>query len=213
MPTSKAIEGCIQFPVEFCFHPERDQVGSAATDDVRNIVYFDLETMRAADEVGGWKHIDKMGMSIGVTYSTGNREYSIYQESEVNDLIEELQRADLVVGFNHIRFDYEVLHGYTPLDLRQLPSLDLMVDLQQKLSHRLKLDSIASATFGAEKIADGLQALKWYKQGKILEIAEYCCYDVKITKMVHEFGAENGCVFYNNRFGKVLNVDVDWSTA
>ena len=58
------------------------------TDDVRNIVYFDLETMRAADEVGGWKHIDKMGMSIGVTYSTGNREYSIYQESEVNDLIE-----------------------------------------------------------------------------------------------------------------------------
>ncbi|HCV99245.1 MAG TPA: helicase, partial [Verrucomicrobiales bacterium] len=54
---------------------------------------------------------------------------------------------------------------------------------------------------------------KWYKQGKILEIAEYCCYDVKITKMVHEFGAKNGCVFYNNRFGKVLNVDVDWSTA
>ena len=213
MPTSRAIEGCIPFPVEFCFHPERVQVGSAATDDVRNIVYFDLETMRAADEVGGWKHIDKMGMSIGVTYSTGNREYSIYQESEVNDLIEELQRADLVVGFNHIRFDYEVLHGYTPLDLRQLPSLDLMVDLQQKLSHRLKLDSIASATFGAEKIADGLQALKWYKQGKILEIAEYCCYDVKITKMVHEFGAENGCVFYNNRFGKVLNVGVDWSTA
>ena len=213
MPTSRAIEGCIPFPVEFCFHPERDQVGSAATDNVRNIVYFDLETMRAADEVGGWKHIDKMGMSIGVTYSTGNREYSIYQESEVNDLIEELQRADLVVGFNHIRFDYEVLHGYTPLDLRQLPSLDLMVDLQQKLSHRLKLDSIASATFGAEKIADGLQALKWYKQGKILEIAEYCCYDVKITKMVHEYGAENGCVFYNNRFGKVLNVDVDWSTA
>ena len=213
MPTSRAIEGCISFPVEFCFHPERYQVGSAATDDVRNIVYFDLETMRAADEVGGWKHIDKMGMSIGVTYSTGNGEYSIYQESEVNDLIEELQRADLVVGFNHIRFDYEVLHGYTPLDLRQLPSLDLMVDLQQKLSHRLKLDSISNATFGAEKIADGLQALKWYKQGKILEIAEYCCYDVKITKMVHEFGAENGCVFYNNRFGKVLNVDVDWSTA
>ena len=46
------------------FPSERYQVGSAATDDVRNIVYFDLETMRAADEVGGWKHIDKMGMSI-----------------------------------------------------------------------------------------------------------------------------------------------------
>ncbi|SVD47975.1 uncharacterized protein METZ01_LOCUS400829, partial [marine metagenome] len=44
---------------------------------VRNIVYFDLETMRSADDVGGWSHIDKMGMSIGVTYSTGNGGYSI----------------------------------------------------------------------------------------------------------------------------------------
>ena len=118
---------------------------------MKNIVYFDLETMRSADDVGGWSHIDKMGMSIGVTYSTGNGGYSIYAESEVNDLIEELQRADLVVGFNHIRFDYEVLHGYTTLDLRQLPSLDLMVDLQETLSHRLKLDSIANATFAQRK--------------------------------------------------------------
>ena len=93
--------------------------------------------MRSADDVGGWGHIDKMGMSIGVTYSTVNGRYSIYAESEVNDLIEELQRADLVVGFNHIRFDYEVLHGYTTLDLRQLPSLDLMVDLQEILSTKL----------------------------------------------------------------------------
>ena len=45
-----------------------------------------------------------------------------------------------------------------------------------------------------------------------MEIAEYCCYDVKITKMVHEFGAGNGCVFYNNRFGKQLSVEIDWST-
>ena len=169
--------------------------------------------MRSADEVGGWNHIDRMGMSIGVTYSTGNGGYSIYAESEVNDLIEELQRADLVVGFNHLRFDYEVLHGYTTLDLRQLPSLDLMVDLQEPLSHSLKLDSIANATFGTEKTADGLQALKWYKQGKLMEIAEYCCYDVKITKMGHEYGAENDCVYYNSRFGKKLSVEGDWSTG
>ena len=36
----------------------------------RNIVYFDLETQRSAQEVGGWDRIRDMGLSIGVTYST-----------------------------------------------------------------------------------------------------------------------------------------------
>ena len=81
---------------------------------MKNIVYFDLETQRSADEVGGWDNISQMGMSIGVTYNTGRGEYTIYSEPKVNDLIRELQRADLVVGFNNLRFDYEVLHGYTP---------------------------------------------------------------------------------------------------
>ena len=46
-----------------------------------------------------------------------------------------------------------------------------------------------------------------------MELAAYCCYDVKITKMVHEYGAENGCVSYNSRFGKNHSVEVDWSTG
>ncbi len=76
---------------------------------VKNIVYFDLETQKSADEVGGWNNISKMGMSVGVTYSTARGEYRIYGENQVTDLINELQRADLVVGFNNLRFDYEVL--------------------------------------------------------------------------------------------------------
>src|SRR5512138_689285 len=128
---------------------------------MKNIVYFDLETQRSADEVGGWDNISRMGMSIGVTYSTGQGGYTIYSEQRINDLIRELQRADLVVGFNNLRFDYEVLHGYTAFDLRQIPTLDMLVDLSNTLQHRLSLDSIATATFGVEKTAEGLQAIQW----------------------------------------------------
>ena len=148
---------------------------------MKNVVYFDLETQKSADEVGGWDKISDMRMSVGVTYSTLRGDYRIYSEKQVNDLINELQRADLVVGFNHLRFDYEVLHGYTSMDLRQLPTLDMLVELQNTLKHRLSLDSIATATFGVEKTAEGLQAIQWFRAGKMLEIAEYCCYDVKIT--------------------------------
>jgi DEAD/DEAH box helicase domain-containing protein len=102
------------------------------------------------------------------------------------------------------------LHGYTALDLRQLPTLDMLVDLQERLQHRLSLDSIATATFGVEKTAEGLQAIQWFKEGKLLEIAEYCCYDVKITRLVHEYGVQYHQLYYNNRFGKKLSVPVKW---
>lgn len=177
---------------------------------MKNIVYFDLETQKSADEVGGWDKIRDMRMSIGVTYSTARGDYKIYGEPDVDDLLKELQRADLVVGFNQLRFDYEVLHGYTVFDLTQLNSLDMLVELQETLKHRLSLDSIANATFGVEKTSEGLQAIRWFKEGKLLEIAEYCCFDVKITKMVHEYGAQNHLLHYVNRFGKKQTVPVTW---
>ena len=176
----------------------------------KNIIYFDLETQKSADEVGGWGNISKMGMSIGVTYSTAGGEYKIYGEKRVDELIKDLQRADLIVGFNNLRFDYEVLHGYTSLDLSQLPTLDMLVELQNTLNHRLSLDSIATATFGVEKTAEGLQAIRWFKDGKLAEIAEYCCYDVKITKLVHEYGRQHRQLHYSNRFGKKMTVPVSW---
>jgi hypothetical protein len=177
---------------------------------LKNIVYFDLETQRSADEVGGWDKISRMGMSIGVIFHAGRGEYVIFGENHIEELLSCLQRADLVVGFNILRFDYEVLHGYTALDLRQLPTLDLMVDLQNKLQHRLSLDAIASATFGLEKTAHGMQALDWFKAGRLLDIAEYCCYDVKLTRLVHEHGSKHRQVHYHDRMGKKRTVPVNW---
>jgi hypothetical protein len=177
---------------------------------VKNIVYFDLETQKSAAEVGGWDRKRDMLMSVGVTYATGDGQYRIFSEAQVDDLVKQLMRADLVVGFNIINFDYSVLTHYTPLDLNQTPTLDLMVDLEKKLGHRLSLDAVAKATLAAPKVADGMTALKWWKEGKLMEIAEYCCFDVKITKAVHEYGQAKGEVLYVDRFGQKKSVKVKW---
>ena len=171
-----------------------------------NIVYFDLETQKSAAEVGGWNKKREMKMSVGVTFSTAWQEYRIFDETHVNDLIQQL----LVVGYNVLNFDYDVLGGYSPLDLSQVPTLDLMKDLEGKLAFRLALDAVARATLNAPKIADGLQALRWWKEGRLLEIAEYCCFDVKITKEVHEYGQRHGEVFYTDRLGQKRAVRVQW---
>ena len=176
-----------------------------------NFVYFDLETMRSANDVGGWDRKADMGMSVGVTFSTAENRYRIYDERNVQELIDELCSADLVIGFNHISFDYEVLMGYTILDLKeQTRNLDLMLDLESELQHRPKLDAIASQTLGESKTAVGTDAIKWWQEGRIMDIAEYCCFDVKVTKMVHEYGAKHGLVKYKNRFNQYLDVPVQW---
>ena len=163
-----------------------------------DIVYFDLETQRTANDVGGWGKKHEMGMSLGVTYSSKDHCYEIFGEDRAEQLVRRLQRADLVVGFNHVRFDYDVLMAYTILDLREnLVSLDLLQEVERIVGHRLKLEDIAQATLGVGKTADGLDAIRWWREGKVLEIAKYCCFDVKVTRLVHEYGAANKKIFFN----------------
>jgi DEAD/DEAH box helicase domain-containing protein len=165
---------------------------------MKNLVYFDLETQRSASEVGGWHKKREMKMSLGVTYSTARGGYLIYGEAEVDELIKELRTADCVIGFNVLHFDYEVLEGYTLFDLSQVPTLDLILQVEKGIGKRVGLDALATETLGIGKTANGLEALKWWKEGKLREIAEYCCYDVKATKELHEYGAKHGHVFYQN---------------
>ncbi|MGI9243634.1 MAG: ribonuclease H-like domain-containing protein [Verrucomicrobiales bacterium] len=178
----------------------------------QDFVYFDLETQRTAADVGGWNNKGDMRMSVGVTYSSATGKYIVYGEDRVSDLIAQLSRADLVLGYNHINFDYAVLEGYHAFSLvDQCVSCDLMVDLEKVCGHRPKLESVASASLGTGKTAQGLDAIKWWREGKFLEVAEYCCYDVKVTKLVHEYGARNGFVKYHDRFGNEQQVEIDWS--
>lgn len=174
-------------------------------------VYFDLETQRTANDAGGWDRKRDMGMSVGVTYSTATGEYRIFPEKRVNDLIDQLRRADLVVGFNILHFDYEVLMGYTVLDLKhQLVTFDMLLDLEKRLGHRLSLEALAQATLGVGKTADGMDAIKWWREGRVLEIAEYCCFDVKVTRLLHEYGCRQHEVFFHDRFGQKRRVATDW---
>ena len=181
-------------------------------------VYFDLETQRSFNDVGGSSNIVKMGVSIACAYSTRTKEYHIYREDELDDLVAMLVKADLVVGHNHVRFDYGVLEAYTVLDLEaQTVNLDMLIDLEKHVGRRLRLDAVASATLGVGKTAVGTDALKWWQQYKksgdnepLLKIAEYCAYDVKVTKCVYEYGKEHGHVKYADNSGNEQIVPVDW---
>ncbi len=113
-------------------------------------------------------------------------------------------------GFNILNFDYPVLKAYTNERLNDLPSLDLLDDLYNKLGFRVGLDALAEATLGKNKSADGLQAIEWFKQGKIEELIAYCRDDVAVTKALYEFGRDNGYVQFRDKFGRAKQVRVSW---
>lgn len=184
----------------------------------KNIVYFDLETQRSFGDVGGFSNKSKMGVSVAVTYSTARGSYEIYAENEMEQLANDLLKADLVVGWNHLQFDYPVLQPYVFHTLaEQTINLDMMLDLETKVGFRLKLDSVASASLGTGKSADGLDALRWWQEHKktgefepLRKIAAYCAMDVKVTKCVHEFALEHGFLKYDDKAGGIAQIAVDW---
>ena len=178
-----------------------------------NIVYFDLETQKVASVVGGWGNIDKMGISVAALYHADKGEYSVYLEKDVDRLVAELRRADLVVGFNVLRFDYTVLSAYSVFDFSTVPTLDLMVSIEERIKHRVGLDAVAEATCGVKKTANGMEAIQWWREGKQKQVAEYCCYDVKTTRLVHEHGVRTGKVAYvSHKTFLKQQVAVDWAS-
>jgi DEAD/DEAH box helicase domain-containing protein len=113
---------------------------------------------------------------------------------------------DLVVGFNIKRFDYKVLSGYSGFDFDQLPSLDLLTLVYDQLGFRLSLDHLAEATLGVGKTASGLDALRWWQEGRLDDIIAYCRADVRITRDLYRFALKNGYLLYRERAGGTFRV-------
>lgn len=176
----------------------------------KRVVVFDLETQRSFQDVGGRTQMRDLGISVGVVYSFSDDAFHSFFERDVGALVSTLQAAEMVVGFNLLGFDYEVLRGYSDAPLAQLPTLDIMIDLQQRLGFRPKLDSVVQATLGTGKSADGLQALAWYREGRLDLIEKYCIDDVRLTRDLYLFGKRNRHVLVSRYSGAPYKVEVAW---
>ncbi len=125
-------------------------------------------------------------------------------------LLDHLQQLDRVIGFNIKRFDYRVLSAYTELDFRNISTLDILEKVKDQLGYRLSLDHLASVTLDAGKTADGLDALRWWREGKMAKILEYCRSDVAITRDLYRFGRDNRYLLFQNKAKQIVRLPVNW---
>ena len=175
-------------------------------------VVLDLETKKTFADVGGRNNLEKLGISVVGLYRYETDSYHAYLEHEFGELQNVLIDSSLIIGFNHIGFDMPVLQPFLSVDVNRLPCFDIMVDLQERLGHRIGLDAVASATLGIGKTATGLDAIKYYNEGRWDELKEYCLNDVKVTKDVFEHGLKHKAVKFSSKFGRAeKEVKVDWA--
>lgn len=182
---------------------------------MRTIV-LDLETKKLFEEVekgdrkalgvscvGIWDSQLRSFSAKGVTKSkqdSGGQAYNdgfrAFMEDELYELWPILNSADLIVGFNINGFDMPVLSPYYIGKIENLPTLDLLDMVKEALGFRLKLDHLARATLGYGKNGNGLDACRFYKEGKLEELKKYCLNDVAVTRDLYLFAKEKGILKY-----------------
>lgn len=177
----------------------------------RRILFLDIETQRSAEEVGGWQNKHLMRLAVGVVYDSSEKAFNVFGEDRVHDLIEKLKTADLIVGYNIIDFDYNVLKGYSSFPFAGLKTFDILQEISTQLGYRLSLNHLAHKTLNVKKSADGLQSLQWFKEGKIEEVIAYCQKDVEITRDLFLFGLANGYLLFETKTGQLVRLPLEWN--
>lgn len=173
-------------------------------------IVFDLETQNIFSDTGG-NDPTNLDISVATVYDSGTDTYTTVTIDELHELWPIIEQADALVGYNSNHFDIPLLNKYYPGDLTHIKSIDLLEYIRASLGRRLRLDVVAKATVGAKKSADGLQAVRWWREGEIKKIKKYCEQDVKVTKQVFEYALEHGHVLFKDGYRK-REIPLDTST-
>lgn len=160
-------------------------------------IIFDLETQNIFQETGS-SDPASLDISVATVYDSETDTYTTVTVDEIDTLWPIIEQADALVGYNSNHFDIPLLNKYYPGDLTQIKSIDMLADIKESLGRRLRLDSVAQATIGAKKSADGLQAVRWWRSGEIDKIKKYCEQDVKVTKKIFDYAREHGHVKFKD---------------
>ena len=181
-------------------------------DCMNDTLVIDVETKKSFAEVGGERNIRQLGISIAGVYSYGKNQFFAFEERELDRLEALVRSAHHIIGFNINHFDIPVMEAYLPEGaFSHVQITDIYADAVAFLGHRVGLGALGKATLGVGKSGNGLEALQWFREGKIEQIKTYCLDDVKITRDLYEYGKQRGHVLFESFVDrKIHSIPVAW---
>lgn len=162
----------------------------------------------------GWDDKANMGISFGAAYLNWVDEYRLYGEENIGALINDMESADVITGYNIIGFDIPLLKetwarvwaagtNETGLDSDEPPAIptdkiyDVFDDIKDSLNTNYpkgwNLDNVAKSNLpGICKNGNGAMAPVLFQAHKLAELATYVIQDVKVEKTLFDYVWENG---------------------
>ena len=171
-------------------------------------IVLDIET------IGDIKDFNNLKITVVSIYEYETDKYRSFEEHELGDLWPILEKAERTIGYNSEHFDMPILNKYYTGDLLSFPHLDLLKVIKDTNGKRYKLDDVAKATLeNTFKSANGLEAQKWWEEGRKDDVKKYCEQDVKVTKEVYEYGRKNRMLYVQNLTGDLQPIAVNFEPS
>ncbi|MDD5438329.1 MAG: ribonuclease H-like domain-containing protein [Patescibacteria group bacterium] len=167
----------------------------------RTEIVLDIETQNTFQDVGAYK-ASLLKISVVGVYFYETDTWESFLEADLPKLWPRLERSSRIIGYNLFGFDYPCMQTYYTGNIMSLPTVDILLEIEKRLGFRIKLDTVAQATLGMGKSGDGLQAVRFWKEGRIDELKDYCLQDVRVTRDIYEKALEEKQVAYFDRLGQ-----------
>jgi DEAD/DEAH box helicase domain-containing protein len=162
---------------------------------MENILFLDLEPQYSFDEVGENK---KQKLAVAVVLDPVQKCTETYWEKDVDRLIDRIMDADLVVGYNILHFDLQVLSAYTPLPIKEIPVFDLLVEIKKSNDCAIPLESVYQGTFNQALAPEGFEVLHAWRKGDHVFVESCCAAHVKAMEALYQEAIQGKMLFYQD---------------
>ncbi len=168
-------------------------------------ITLDVETLRLAEEVGGWEHFTKLGIACCVVYDDETGVSTTFSDETgrhpgLRDLGEVLRsarrRGQPVIGHNVAGFDLPLIaHELAGLGedasfIARLRVIDTIVELEAAVGRRVSLKNVTKRTNLGHKTMDGADAPMRWREGQHDEVIAYCENDVALEYALYRHCAD-----------------------
>ncbi len=186
---------------------------SRLPDGNERILVVDIETK--GPEIKGKlrKNIPKHEITVGVICEYGSDEYHDYWLNTVEDLVLELNNADILISHNGEGFDFKVLEKYG-LDLDRIVSFDLFRILRDITTDEegggcwWNLNDLSTLNLGEQKYATGKELLN---ETDPKQLVNACKSDVKqLQRLVVKFD-KNDLIYSPEEYFKLYPERRNWN--